>query len=109
MLSSTSINISWAPPNEEDHNGVIVYYTINVTVQETRERFQLHTDDLMIKLTDLQPYRTHIISASASTSVCQGQLSSEISARTLEDGNSDMIFTQLIKSYHVHVCICRQP
>ena len=86
VLSSTSIDVSWAPPDDENHNGVIIHYTISVTVQETGDSFQHQTDDLKFQLTDLRPYRTHLISVGASTSVCPGPFSSEISAKTLEDG-----------------------
>lgn len=40
-VNSTSIHVSWKPPNEKDRNGIIRGYHIHV--QETREEVRYRT------------------------------------------------------------------
>ena len=71
--SSTSLNISWSPPPEQDQNGVITAYNItyvtngrNVMVESTSG------STLSIELSGLVKFSAYNISVAASTSVGVG-------------------------------------
>ena len=87
-ITSTSAVISWGPPPYEDQNGVIISYTISVSVLETGESFTYTTSDPTLELTGLKIYTTYIIQVAASTSVGQGPFTQEFNITTLEEGNS---------------------
>ena len=71
--SSTSLNISWSPPPEQDQNGVITAYNItyvtsggNIMVDSTSG------STLSIELSGLLRFRNYNISVAASTSIGVG-------------------------------------
>ena len=86
-VTSTSAVISWGPPPYEDQNGVIINYTISVSVQETGESFTYTTSDTTYSFTTLKPYRSYDITIAASTSIGTGPFSAVSTVATLEDGN----------------------
>ena len=85
-VTSTSAVVSWGPPPYEDQNGVIISYTISVSVQETGESFTYTTSDTTYSFTALKPYRTYDITIAASTSIGTGPFSSSYVLVTLEEG-----------------------
>ena len=85
-ITSTSAVISWGPPPYEDQNGVIISFTISVSVQETGESFTNFTNDTTYSFTALKPYRTYEITIAASTSVGTGPFSVAFTVATLQDG-----------------------
>ena len=87
-VTSTSAVISWGPPPYEDQNGVIISYTISVSVQETGESVVYTTSDPTLELAGLMIYTTYGIEIAASTSVGQGPFTQEFNVTTLEEGNS---------------------
>ena len=84
-LSSTSIYITWDPPDLDDHNGVIREYRINVTESETLYFNQHTTNQTKIVISDLKPYHTYHCYVAAVT-VDQGPFTSKVTVVTEEDG-----------------------
>ena len=89
--SSRSAVLTWDPPNDEDQNGVIVEYTINVTAVETGEEFQFTSNITMLTVTTLRPFTTYLCTIAASTSVGLGPFSTVFTLRTPEDGEGSLI------------------
>ncbi len=85
VTSPSSAYLSWEPPPNENHHGVIIQYVINVTVVETGERFQLTSETTYLEVTNLRPYRTYVCVIAAATSVGLGPFSSAFIVRTPED------------------------
>ena len=88
VLSSSSVHLSWSPPPEDQQNGDILGYTINVTqvapsLSEQPIRFE--TLELEFTVMSLHPAWVYEFSVSAETSAGEGQ-SVIISATLLEDG-----------------------
>ena len=85
-MSSTAVTLTWDPPPPESQNGVIVKYVINVTVQETGEKFQLTSATNTLIVTTLSPFRTYVCIIAAATSAGIGPFSISVSVMTPEDG-----------------------
>ena len=84
--SPTSLLLTWAPPTAAQSNGQIVSYTVNVTVMETEETFQLTSETTVLTLSPLRPYYMYTISVSASTVIGDGPFSLQVTIRMPEDG-----------------------
>ena len=82
---SRSINVTWDPPPADAINGIISYYVVNVTVQNTKERFHYTVTDTELKLGNLHPYYTYTVVVAAFT-VAKGPFSAEFSIITPQDG-----------------------
>ena len=97
-MTSTSFVLSWTPPADEDQNGVIIRYDINVLVQETGESFELESPTTVLTVSNLDPYTTYICEVAAATSAGEGPYSNSYSVQTLEDGKTanqkDILFQQ---------------
>ncbi len=78
--------LTWDPPPYQDQNGVIISYDIDVTVIETGETFVITSNDTLLSVTGLRPYRSYICTIAASTSVGLGPYSASITVETPEDG-----------------------
>ena len=85
-VTSTSAVLSWDPPPPDSLNGEIIQYVINVTVQETGERFQLTSVTNSLTVTGLSPFRTFVCIIAAATSVGLGPFSVSFTVVTPEDG-----------------------
>ena len=84
-LSSTSIHITWDPPDPQEHNGIIREYRVNVTESATGYFFQESTNQTQIIVTGLKPYhiyRCHIVAVT----VEEGPYTTAISIVTDEAG-----------------------
>ena len=86
VISSTSVYFTWNPPSCERQNGLIIEYTINVTTQETGDRFQFNSNTTFLEITNLMPYRTYVCIVAAATSVGLGPFSEPVILETPEDG-----------------------
>ena len=86
--SPRSLTLTWDPPTAGDRNGVIVSYTINVTVLETEEMFQLSSLTTDLTLSSLRPYYTYLFAVSASTVIGDGPFSLQVTIRMPEDGKN---------------------
>lgn len=83
-LNSTYIYLSWDHPPEEFHHGVIRYYLINITEQETGRTFQLTSEQTEINIGQLHPHYIYHCAIAAVT-VAKGP-SIIVTVRTEEDG-----------------------
>ena len=84
-VTSTSAVLSWDPPPPDSLNGEIIQYVINVTVQETGERFQLTSVTNSLTVTVLSPFRTFVCIIAAATSVGLGPFSVSFTVVTPQD------------------------
>ena len=100
-INSTHILLDWSPPSEEDLNGILREYRINVTEGETDTLFQLTTDPSMTELVvgPLHPFYIYHCTIQAFT-VEGGPNTTVISIRTEEDGMCylDLILREKAKS-----------
>ena len=67
-------------------NGIIILYTINVTVADSGEMFQLTSTTTSLTVSTLQPFTTYFCIIAASTSVGMGPFSTVVTLQTPEDG-----------------------
>ena len=100
-ITSTAATLSWDPPPFDSQNGVIIQYIINVTVQETGERFQLTSVTNSLIATGLSPFRTYVCIIAAATSVGLGPFGDMFSVMTLEDGKNILIFYRTKTNTHL--------
>ncbi len=85
--SSRSALLTWNPPPLDQQNGIILYYIINVTVEETGATFLLNSTDTYLTISTLQPYRNYTCVIAAATSLGIGPFSEIIfNLITPEDG-----------------------
>ena len=96
-VNSTHIHLSWDPPSEEDHRGVIRGYNINVTELETQTVFYSETNITEIIIGPLHPYYVYICMIAAVT-IDQGPHTS-ITVITDEAGELLKMYNSLYNMY----------
>ena len=84
--NSRSATVTWNPPPMAQQNGIIILYTINVTVADSGEMFQLTSTTTSLTVSTLQPFTTYFCIIAASTSVGMGPFSTVVTLQTPEDG-----------------------
>lgn len=84
--SSRSATISWNPPPDDEINGIIIRYVINVTIVETGDTFQLNSTTTTLTVNALTPYTTYVCIIAAVTSAGIGPFSTQFTLITPEDG-----------------------
>ena len=84
--TSRSAVLIWDPPSKEVQNGIIVNYTIDISVAGSSQTFQVYSTTAGITLSTLQPYRTYFCIVSALTVVGRGPPSTVLTLSTPEDG-----------------------
>ena len=89
-LNSTHIYLSWDHPPEDLHHGVIRYYQLNITEQDTGRTFQLTSEDTEITIGPLHPHYIYHCVVSAVT-VDEGPYIT-ITVRTDEDGTHSTVY-----------------
>ena len=82
---SRLVNITWGPPPSDAINGIISHYVVNMTVQDTKERFHYTVMDTKLIVDDLHPYYTYTVVVAAFT-VRKGPFSVEFSITAPQDG-----------------------
>ena len=100
VLSSTSLSVSWFPPNPQHINGIIQGYHIDAVahfdVAKEQASFSRYTVSSNISnmfgkqnllLQNLYKYVEYEITISCFTSAGEGPTSAPVNTRTLEDGN----------------------
>ena len=85
-INSTSLRLSWEEPLAEEQNGVIISYTINVTVLETEERSSFTTAGTNFQLHNLHPFYTYSVTIAAATVNGTGPYSSVFTIQLPPDG-----------------------
>ena len=85
LISATGFQLSWSSPPPEDHNGIIRYYTVNVTEENTGRKLQFETPIQSVTLEFLHPFYNYTCVVSAAT-VGPGPYSSPLTVSTLEAG-----------------------
>ena len=84
--SSRSAIVTWDAPPMAQQNGIIILYTINVTVADSGEMFQLTSTTTSLTVSTLQSFTTYFCIIAASTSVGMGPFSTVFTLQTPEDG-----------------------
>lgn len=87
-MSTTAIEVTWAPPSIESANGRIVYYKLQVveTGRSDSEARVIKLNDTKFILDELKKWTAYRIWVVAGTSVGDGPPSYPITVKTYEDG-----------------------
>ncbi len=101
-ISARSAVITWDPPYEQDHNGIITHYTVNFIEAGTERMFSFRSSTTSVTATSLKPYTFYSVGIAASTSVGVGPFSVFITVETLQDGKK-IYLSCLIKNYIICV------
>ena len=88
---SRTLILSWEPPLQEDRNGIITQYTVNIIEMETGMLLQLVTDNTTVTAFSLHPHYTYSCTVAAETSVGLGPYTSPRAVRMPEDGKAQQI------------------
>ena len=86
VVTSRFLSLIWNPPLPEDQNGVIIRYTVNISVLVTMQMFQLFADNNSIMVSSLRPYTTYSFTIAAETAVGVGPFSGAYMVMTATDG-----------------------
>ena len=86
-ITSHSVSLMWIPPAQEDQNGIIIRYIINVTVEETGEIYQLYSNSTNYTAT-LTPFTMYSMVVTAENSAGTGPYTQVVSIQSEEAGNS---------------------
>ena len=84
-FSSRSALLMWQPPNNDQLNGVVTGYVINVTETETGNQNQIVTLEVQYTFNDLHPFY-HYSFIVAAVTVGQGPFSAIFSQQMPQDG-----------------------
>ena len=84
-LNSTKLLLTWQPPPENQLNGVLTGYVVNVTETETGNQYQISTDVAEFIFQGLHPFYRYTF-ISAAVTVGQGPFSDIFSLQMPEDG-----------------------
>ena len=66
-LGSRTLHITWQPPVEEERNGIIRRYVINITELDSGNEYQLENVTTEITVQDLHPFYRYSYSVAAET------------------------------------------
>ena len=66
-LDSKTLRITWQPPVEEERNGIIRRYVINITELNSGNEYQLENASTEITVQDLHPFYRYSYSVAAET------------------------------------------
>lgn len=89
-LDSTSLVISWEPPQLELRNGIIQQYTIRITEVETGTVNTLYTEATTVNVSSLHPYYTYSCIIAAET-IALGPFSYPVQTQLPESGMSSTL------------------
>ncbi len=82
-VTNSSLLLQWSPPAEEERNGLIQYYTITVTEEDTGRVIHFQSLSTKLWVQHLHPFYMYTCSVAALT-VDVGPFSSPITVTTLE-------------------------
>ena len=84
-LSSSSLLLTWQPPLDDQLNGILTGYVVNVTETETGNQYQISTDAAQYTFEGLHPFYQYMFIVAALT-VGQGPFSEIFPLRMPQDG-----------------------
>ena len=67
VLNSTSVYLSWSPPEKDQHNGNIRHYNIRIVEVHNGREFQLNSADISTICTGLHPNYIYSLTVAAVT------------------------------------------
>ena len=85
-LGSREVRIVWDPPPHEDWNGIIKFYTIQITVLDSGVELFFNSTLNNFTVSSLSPYTEYLCTVAASTSVGIGAFAEMIVVQTAEEG-----------------------
>ena len=88
VLSSSTVQISWSPPDPTGQNGIITSYTVivsNTAMSETIT-YTASASTTFLLVSGLSAFTTHECYIAANTSVGRGPFTTKIVFKTPEDG-----------------------
>ena len=85
-MGSREIQLVWDPPSLEDWNGIITFYTIQITVLNSGEELFFNSTSINFIVSSLSPYTEYLCTVAAGTSVGIGAFSEMIVVQTAEEG-----------------------
>ena len=88
-LTSTSISLTWSPLPEDNQNGIIERYQIEISDEDSIvTHYSTNGTTMTLTVTELHPYHTYSCRIAAVTRAGNGPFTSTILLQTLEDGKS---------------------
>ena len=84
-VTSTSVTLSWNPPETSHQNGVIRSYIVIAREEETGQSFSVNSTSTELSIGNLHPFYTYHFAVAAVT-ISQGPFTYEYVLQTLEDG-----------------------
>ena len=96
VLSSSSLLLSWEPPDIINQNGIIRYYLVSCIdmLTFTESKYRVDSEHSQLVLSALHPYRSYRCTIAAIT-VAVGVNASPVIITTLDDGKEVIIFFNL--------------
>ena len=83
-IDSRTVEVTWEPPEADEHNGIIQYYLIMVMVLQNRASLTLNSTSTSVIIPNLHPAYDHSIQVAAVT-IGVGPFSSALSITTPDD------------------------
>ena len=84
-MTSTTVTVTWNPPNFDLQNGVIRYYNVSVMEQMTGNSIWFLENSTEIIVEGLHPYYYYGIQVAAVT-IATGPFSDQVTVQLLESG-----------------------
>lgn len=90
---STSADVTWLPPPEGTHNGIIIAYMVvfGLTTSSAPLAGAEVSDTLQYTVSNLQPYTQFYVKVAAKTSAGVGPYSGNRTFNTLSDGQYSLV------------------
>lgn len=85
VVTSTTLTLTWSPPQFEETNGIIRYYHVHIVEAETGRVFQLTSNTTSIYVYELHPFYTYQCRIAAFT-VGLGPYSNMFTVQLTEEG-----------------------
>ena len=88
VLSSSTVQLSWSPPDPTGQNGIITSYTVIVSNTATSETitYTTNANTTSLLVSGLSAFTVHEFYIAANTSIGMGPFTTKIVFKTLEDG-----------------------
>ena len=94
-VSSTSVHLTWDPPNPMQQNGIVKFYVINLTEVESGMQSRHSINQTQITIENLHPFYTYNLTVAAVT-VSEGPHTEVVSIMTDQQGLEIILIHELI-------------